>query len=100
MDDESMKVVVNHEGQYSIWPATRDNPLGWNDVGFAGTKDECLAHIKTIWTDMTPISLRQKLAHKEPEPSTTNIVEATRRGQVAATDGGAAEAPLRIESDR
>jgi MbtH protein len=100
MDDESMKVVVNHEGQYSIWPATRVNPLGWNDVGFAGTKEECLAHIKVIWTDMTPISLRRKDSQKEREPSIPDGVEATGTGQVAATGRGAAGAALRIEPDR
>ena len=28
-DDASYKVVVNHEEQYSIWPAARENALGW-----------------------------------------------------------------------
>lgn len=49
------KVVVNHEEQYSIWPADRDNPLGWRDAGKSGTRDECLAHIKEVWTDMRPL---------------------------------------------
>jgi len=55
------KVVVNHEGQYSIWPAERANPLGWNDGGKAGTKEECLAYIKEVWTDMRPLSLRKQM---------------------------------------
>jgi MbtH protein len=55
------KVVVNHEEQYSIWPAGRDIPPGWRDVGKAGSKTECLAYIKEVWTDMTPLSLRKKL---------------------------------------
>jgi len=62
MGDELLKVVVNHEGQYSIWPAARGNPLGWNDAGFTGSKEECLAHIQKVWTDMTPLSLRQKVS--------------------------------------
>jgi MbtH protein len=62
-DDTTIyKVVVNHEEQYSIWPAERDNPLGWNDVGKQGTKVECLAYIKEVWTDMRPLSLRKKMA--------------------------------------
>jgi MbtH protein len=32
------KVVVNHEEQYSIWPADREIPRGWNEVGFSGSK--------------------------------------------------------------
>lgn len=63
-EDDSIiyKVVVNHEEQYSIWPAHRENPLGWRDEGFTGPKSECLAHIKVVWTDMRPLSLRQKMA--------------------------------------
>lgn len=55
------KVVVNHEEQYSIWPADRENPLGWDDVGKSGTKEECLVYIKEVWTDMRPLSLRKKM---------------------------------------
>ena len=55
------KVVVNHEEQYSIWPADRENALGWNDAGKMGTKAECLAHIEEVWTDMRPHSLRKKM---------------------------------------
>jgi MbtH-like protein len=32
-DTTIYKVVVNHEEQYSIWPAERENPLGWRDAG-------------------------------------------------------------------
>jgi MbtH protein len=45
-DKAIYKVVVDHEDQYSIWPADRENPLGWNDVGKTGTKQECLDYIK------------------------------------------------------
>src|SRR5262245_22312278 len=55
-------VVVNHEEQYSIWPEGREIPLGWSAEGFAGTKDECLAHIEQVWTDMRPKSMRDRLA--------------------------------------
>jgi MbtH protein len=50
------KVVVNHEEQYSIWPAERENPLGWRDAGKIGLKEECLEYIKDVWTDMRPLS--------------------------------------------
>jgi MbtH protein len=58
-ENEIYKVVVNHEEQYSIWPADRANPLGWKDGGKCGSKAECLAHIKEVWTDMRPLSLRK-----------------------------------------
>jgi len=55
------KVVMNHEEQYSIWPAERENPSGWTDAGKSGPKAECLAYIKDVWTDMRPLSLRKKM---------------------------------------
>ena len=55
-------VVINHEEQYSIWPADRELPLGWQVVGTQGLKAECLAYIKDVWTDMRPLSLRQQMA--------------------------------------
>lgn len=61
-DDTTIyKVVLNHEEQYSIWPADRDNALGWVDAGKSGSKADCLAHIKEVWTDMRPLSLRRKM---------------------------------------
>ena len=61
------RVVVNHEEQYSIWPEYKDIPLGWRDVGRKGLKDECLAYIKEVWTDMRPLSLRKKMEADERE---------------------------------
>jgi MbtH protein len=60
-DTTVYNVVVNHEEQYSIWPADRENALGWKAAGKTGTKEECLAHIKEVWTDMRPLSLRKKM---------------------------------------
>lgn len=61
-DTTTYKVVVNHEEQYSIWPADRENPIGWFDVGKIGPKQQCLEHIKEVWTDMRPLSLRKSMA--------------------------------------
>lgn len=55
------RVVVNHEEQYSIWPADRDNPPGWSDAGKEGPKDECLQFVESEWTDMRPLSLRREM---------------------------------------
>lgn len=74
-DNTIYKVVVNHEEQYSIWPADRENAVGWQDVGKSGNKEECLAYIKEVWTDMRPLSLRkhmeevaQRRAQEPPPP--------------------------------
>jgi len=55
---DQMRVVVNDEEQYSIWPEDRPLPAGWLDAGFGGEKDECLAHIERVWSDMRPRSTR------------------------------------------
>ena len=60
-DTTTYKVVVNQEEQYSIWPAEKKNPLGWNDTIKVGSKAECLAYIKTVWTDMRPLTLRKEM---------------------------------------
>ncbi len=60
-DTTIYKVVVNHEQQYSIWPSDRENPIGWEDIGKNGLKQECLNYIKEIWTDMRPLSLQKKM---------------------------------------
>ncbi len=60
-DTTIYKVVVNHEEQYSIWPMGREDAPGWRGEGKQGTKVECLSHIKEIWTDMRPLSLRKAM---------------------------------------
>lgn len=67
-DHRQYRVVLNHEEQYSIWAADRENPLGWRDGGRTGTKEECLAYIKEVWTDMRPLSLRQKMDRASEAP--------------------------------
>ena len=59
------RVVVNHEEQYSIWLADRELPNGWRDGGKTGLKAECLEHIKRVWTDMRPLSLRKGMTSSE-----------------------------------
>jgi uncharacterized protein YbdZ (MbtH family) len=69
-DGTIYKVVMNHEEQYSIWPAYKEIPAGWKHVGKTGSKSECLAHIKEVWTDITPLSVRKHMEEfaKNPPP--------------------------------
>lgn len=57
----SFRVVINDEEQYSIWPTELVIPAGWREVGVSGTKEDCLAHIEKVWTDMRPRSLREAM---------------------------------------
>jgi MbtH protein len=54
-------VLVNDEEQYSIWPAGREVPAGWHSAGKEGDKQECLAWVDEVWTDMRPLSLRRDM---------------------------------------
>lgn len=64
-DTRVYRVVMNHEEQYSIWLDYKDIPSGWNEVGIKGSKQECLAYIKEVWTDMRPLSLRKAMEQQE-----------------------------------
>ena len=52
------RVVVNDEEQYALWPAGKQNAPGWHDAGVAGTEEECLAHVREVWRDLRPRSVR------------------------------------------
>lgn len=61
LDERTYCVVRNDEGQYSIWAADRELPLGWHKEEAEGTREECLARISEVWTDMRPLSLRRRM---------------------------------------
>ncbi|MFI6252353.1 MbtH family protein [Streptomyces sp. NPDC051016] len=50
-------VVVNAEEQHSIWPEAKALPNGWRPIGFTGSREECLAHVAEVWTDIRPKSV-------------------------------------------
>jgi MbtH protein len=62
-------VVMNHEEQYSIWPIDRPLPRGWTELSVRGPKRDCLAHIKDVWTDMRPLSLRRAMDGEAAPPA-------------------------------
>lgn len=61
MAETEMKVLVNGEEQYSLWPSYLNVPAGWEDTGTNGTREECLEFVKKVWTDMRPRSLREQM---------------------------------------
>jgi MbtH protein len=62
MDGDSFVVLINEEGQYSIWPPAKPVPEGWSLVSpTSSPKSVCLAYISTNWTDMRPLSLRHAM---------------------------------------
>lgn len=61
MDGDEFKVLINDEGQHSLWPSAQPIPEGWEQVGPIGLKPDCLSWIKDNWTDIAPKSLRAAL---------------------------------------
>jgi MbtH protein len=50
-------VLVNDEGQHSLWPAFVEVPAGWRAALAESSRDSALAYIEENWTDMRPQSL-------------------------------------------
>jgi MbtH protein len=55
--DASYLVLINDEGQHSLWPVFADVPEGWETIFGEAARQECLDFIETNWTDMRPRSL-------------------------------------------
>ena len=60
-NNRNYKVVVNREEQYSIWPADRESPPGWREVGFLGSRGDCFAFIEKVWIKVRPLSLQKRI---------------------------------------
>jgi MbtH protein len=72
-DDEESEflVLVNHERQYSLWPAYLEIPAGWAPTGPRGPRQTCIDWVDANWTDMRPASLvREMEAHRGRDAST------------------------------
>ncbi|WP_067691029.1 MbtH family protein [Nocardia jejuensis] len=69
-EDARFSVLVNEEGQHSLWPDFAPVPDGWQSV-HQGNRDECLAYVEQNWTDMRPLSLIAAMA-SDAEKSTAH----------------------------
>ncbi|MGW2515385.1 MbtH family protein [Streptomyces scopuliridis] len=65
-DDALYFVLVNDEGQHSLWPAFAEIPAGWKAVYGEGPRTACLEYVEKNWTDMRPLSLVRAM---EAEPA-------------------------------
>ena len=70
-DDEAGEflVLINDEGQYSLWPTFKEVPAGWTAVGPRGARQTCLDYIEEHWTDMRPRSLVEQMNRDAEEQS-------------------------------
>ncbi|GAA3071380.1 MbtH family protein [Streptosporangium carneum] len=59
--DGAYSVLVNAEGQHSLWPVFADVPAGWTVVHGPARRDACLEYVNAHWTDMRPRGLAAHL---------------------------------------
>jgi uncharacterized protein YbdZ (MbtH family) len=52
-------VLINEEGQHSLWPQFIAVPAGWKIALDSSSRSVCLQYINEHWTDMRPNSLKE-----------------------------------------
>lgn len=52
--DGTFSVLVNEEGQHSLWPEFADVPAGWSVVIGPTTRAACVEYVNANWTDLRP----------------------------------------------
>lgn len=60
-DEAQYLVLVNDEGQYSLWPTFADVPAGWEVAHGEDSRQNCLEYVERHWTDMRPRSLARAM---------------------------------------
>ncbi len=62
--DGTYLVLINDEGQYSLWPEHIDVPAGWTVVHGPDTRQACVDHVEENWVDMRPRSLVEQMEQR------------------------------------
>jgi MbtH protein len=60
-ENGTFHVLVNEEGQHSLWPTFIDVPAGWTIAHASDTRAACLDYVNKNWTDMRPKSLIKRM---------------------------------------
>ena len=68
-ENATYSVLVNDEGQHSLWPSFKAVPKGWTIVHSSDGRAACLEFINQHWTDMRPTSLVQRMSQPQGNPS-------------------------------
>ncbi|MGW6905264.1 MULTISPECIES: MbtH family protein [unclassified Streptomyces] len=55
--DSAYFVLVNSEGQHSLWPSFAEIPAGWTTAFGEADREACLTYVAQSWSDMRPKSL-------------------------------------------
>ena len=89
-------VLINEEGQHSLWPSFIEVPAGWTIIHESDSRAGCLKYVDTHWTDMRPKSLIARMeemkesSEREQSDEITGTGESNRENQDedASTDTG------------
>lgn len=94
--DASYLVLINDEGQHSLWPVFADVPEGWETIFGEAGRQECLDFIEENWTDMRPNSLIRAMeadaAAKKAEGAAENGAPKKKQRSRAPAKGKSANA--------
>ena len=64
--DSQYLVLVNDEGQHSLWPEFIPVPAGWSVRYGADGRQACLDYVEANWTDMRPLTLVRAMDQAQP----------------------------------
>ncbi|WP_378734188.1 MbtH family protein [Nocardia brasiliensis] len=65
-DDAKFYVLVNADGEHSLWPVFAAVPGGWTITYGAAAREACLQYVRTHWVDMRPKSLIEAMSNETP----------------------------------
>ncbi|WP_462187960.1 MbtH family protein [Frankia sp. CcWB2] len=90
-DDEkgSFYVLVNVEGQHSLWPTFAPVPAGWTTVHGAASRSSCLEYVEANWTDLRPASLIARMGADRPTAGRRETDAPATQGSGAGVGAGA-----------
>ena len=83
-EDGTFHVLVNDEGQYSLWPDFAEVPTGWTQALTSVSRSAALSFVEANWTSLAPASLRRAVAQERAHSDGTDGVPV---GAVAASGG-------------
>ena len=63
--DAQYLVLVNDEGQHSLWPVFAEVPAGWIAAFGPDARQDCLDYVERSWTDLRPRSLVEAMAAQQ-----------------------------------
>jgi MbtH protein len=69
--EASYFVLINAEGQHSLWPVFSPVPDGWETVFGAAGRQDCLDYVEKNWCDMRPESL---IAYMDADSATSRLI--------------------------